>query len=144
MDMTSGYYIVFLIAVVAAIAASQQEQLGLAFIAFCVAVIVLWLDQRKRKGSGLRSPAQGMLSQAQNSEMAARRNRVLIRIWLPLAAVWILGAWFLGVREVWLLMGPPGLMLVVLGWWAHDPKRPLMAIAAGFVFAALGYLLFVR
>jgi hypothetical protein len=49
-----------------------------------------------------------MLSQDQNPESAARRNRVLIRIWLPLAAVWILGAWFLGAREVWWLMGPPG------------------------------------
>jgi hypothetical protein len=85
-----------------------------------------------------------MLSQDQNPESAARRNRVLIRIWLPLAAVWILGAWFLGAREVWWLMGPPGLMLVVLSWWAHDPKKPLVAIAMGAVFIALGYLLFAR
>jgi len=85
-----------------------------------------------------------MLLQDQNPESAARRNRVLIRIWLPLAAVWILGAWLLGVREVWWLMGPPGLMFVVLGWWAHDPKKPLMAIAMGGVFIALGYLLFAR
>ena len=85
-----------------------------------------------------------MLSHDQNPESTARRNRVLLRIWLPLTAVWILGALFLGVREVWWLMGPPGLMLVVLGWWAHDPKKPFMAIAMGVVFAVLGYLLFVR
>jgi len=86
----------------------------------------------------------GMLSQNQNPETAARRNRALIRIWLPLAIVWVLGAWFLGAREVWLLMGPPGLMLVVIGWWAHDPKKPLVAIAMGVVFIVLGYLLFVK
>lgn len=85
-----------------------------------------------------------MLSQDRNPEAAARRNRVLIRIWLPLAIVWVVGAWFLGVREVWQLLGPPMLMFVVLGWWAHDPKKPLMAIAMGAVFAALGYLLFVK
>ena len=85
-----------------------------------------------------------MLSHDQNPESTARRNRVLLRIWLPLTAVWILGALFLGVREVWWLMGPPVLMLVVLGWWAHDPKKPFMAIAMGVVFAVLGYLLFVR
>ena len=85
-----------------------------------------------------------MLSQDRNPESAARRNRVLIRIWLPLTAVWILGAWFLGVRDAWLLMGPPGLMFVVLRWWAHDPRKPSMAIAMGVVFAALGYLLFAR
>jgi len=50
MDMTSKHYIVFLIALVAAIAAMQQEQLGLAFIAFGVAVIAFWLEKRKRKG----------------------------------------------------------------------------------------------
>ncbi len=144
MDMSSNYYIVFLIAVVAAIAASSQDQLGIAFIAFGVAVIAFWLDKRKRKDSGLRSPAPGMFSQAQNSETAARRNRVLISIWLPLAVVWGLGAWLLGVREVWLLMGPPGLMFVVLGWWAHDPKNPTAAIATGVVFVVLGYLLFAR
>jgi len=144
MDMSSNYYIVSLIAVVAAVAASSQQQLGIAFIAFGVAVTAFWLEKRRRKDSGLRSPAPGMLSQVQNSETAARRNRVLIRIWLPLAVVWGLGAWLLGVRDNWLLMGPPMLMFVVLAWWAHDPKRPLMAIAAGFVFAALGYLLFVR
>lgn len=85
-----------------------------------------------------------MLSQDRNPETAIRRNRVLIRIWLPLAAVWVLGAWFLGVRDNWWLMGPPGLMFVVIAWWAHDPKKPLMAIAMGAVFAALGYLLFVK
>jgi hypothetical protein len=50
MDMSSGYYIVFLAAIVAAVAATQQEQLGLAFIAFLVAMIVFWLSKRKRKG----------------------------------------------------------------------------------------------
>ena len=50
MDMSSGYYIVFLAAIVAAVAAMQQEQLGLALIAFCVAGIVFWLSKRKRKG----------------------------------------------------------------------------------------------
>ena len=50
MDMTSKHYIVFLIALVAAIAAMQQEQLGLAFIAFGVTVIAFWLEKRKRKG----------------------------------------------------------------------------------------------
>ena len=144
MDLSSSYYIVFLVAVVAAIAAMKLEQLGLALIAFLVAIVAFWLEQRKRKGPGLKSLAPGMLSQAQNSESAARRNRVLIRIWLPLAAVWILGAWFLGVRDNWLLMGPPMLMFVVLGWWAHDPKKPLMPIAMGVVFIALGYLLFAR
>jgi hypothetical protein len=41
-------------------------------------------------------------------------------------------------------MGPPGLMFIVLSWWAHDPKKPFVAIAMGAVFAALGYLLFAR
>jgi hypothetical protein len=50
MDMSSGYYIVFLAAIVAAAAAMQQEQLGLAFIALLVAVMVFWLSKRKRKG----------------------------------------------------------------------------------------------
>ena len=85
-----------------------------------------------------------MLSQDRNPETAVRRNRALIRIWLPLAAVWILGAWLLGVRDNWLLMGPPMLMFVVIAWWAHDPKKPFMAIAMGAVFAALGFLLFAR
>ena len=85
-----------------------------------------------------------MLLQHQDPESTARRNRVLIRFWAPLAAAWILGAWLLGVREVWGLMGPPGLMFVVLGWWAHEPKKPLMAIAFGVVFAVLGYLLFAK
>ena len=85
-----------------------------------------------------------MLSQDQNSEAAVRSNRALIRIWLPLAAVWVLGAWLLGVRDNWLLMGPPGLMFVVIGWWAHDPKKPFMAIAMGAVFIAFGYWLFAK
>ena len=85
-----------------------------------------------------------MLSQDRNPESAARRNRVLIRIWLPLAAVWILGTWLFGVRDNWLLMGPPGLMFVVLSWWAHDPKKPFMAIAFGVMFAVLGYMLFAK
>ena len=85
-----------------------------------------------------------MLPLDRNPEAAIRRNRALIRIWLPLAIVWVLGAWFLGVRDNWLLMGPPMLMFVVLGWWAHDPKKPFIAIAMGAVFAALGYLLFAR
>jgi uncharacterized MnhB-related membrane protein len=50
MDMTSNYYIVFLIAIVAAVAAISQQQLGIAFIAFCVAGIVFWLSKRKRNG----------------------------------------------------------------------------------------------
>ena len=49
MDMSSGYYILFLIAIVASVAAMQQ-QLGLAFIAFCVAIVVFWLGKRQRKG----------------------------------------------------------------------------------------------
>ena len=85
-----------------------------------------------------------MLSQDRNPESAAHRNRVLIRIWLPLAAVWILGTWLFGVRDNWLLMGPPGLMFVVLSWWAHDPKKPFMAIAFGVMFAVLGYFLFAK
>ena len=85
-----------------------------------------------------------MLSQDRNPESAIRRNRVLIRIWLPLAAVWVLGAWLLGVRDNWLLMGPPGLMFVVLSWCAHNPKKSLVAIAMGAVFIALGYFLFAR
>jgi hypothetical protein len=109
MDQSSGYYIVFLVAVVAAVAAISQDQLEIAFIALCVAAIVFWLSNRKREGSGLRSPAPGMLSQDRNRESAARRNRMLIRIGLPLAAVWIPGAWLLGVRDYWWLLGPPGL-----------------------------------
>jgi hypothetical protein len=50
MDMTSGYYLVFLIAVVAAVAATSQQQLGIAFIAFCVAGIVFWISRRKPAG----------------------------------------------------------------------------------------------
>jgi hypothetical protein len=50
MDMSSNYYIVFLIALMAAIAAMQQEQLGIAFIAFGVAIVAFWFDKRKRKG----------------------------------------------------------------------------------------------
>ena len=50
MDMSSGYYIVFLIAVVAAVAAIGQQQLGLALIAFGVAIVMFWLAKRKRKG----------------------------------------------------------------------------------------------
>ena len=72
-----------------------------------------------------------MLSQDRSPESAARRNRVLIRNCLPLTAVWILGAWFLGVRDAWLLMGPPGLMLIVLSWWAYDPRKPFIAVAMG-------------
>ena len=49
MTMSSGYYIVFLVAIVASVAAMQQ-QLWPAFIAFCVAIIVFWLSKRKRKG----------------------------------------------------------------------------------------------
>ena len=40
-----------------------------------------------------------MLSQDRNPEAAVRRNRALIRIWLPLAIVWVLGAWLLGVAK---------------------------------------------
>lgn len=50
MDMSSSYYIVFLAAIVAAVAAMQQEQLGLAFIAFLVAIGAFWIAKRKRKG----------------------------------------------------------------------------------------------
>ena len=50
MTMSSGYYIVFLVAIVASVAAMQQQQLWPAFIAFCVAIIVFWLSKRKRKG----------------------------------------------------------------------------------------------
>ena len=50
MDMTSRYYIIFLIALVASVAAISQQQLGIAFIAFGVAGIVFWLSKRKRKG----------------------------------------------------------------------------------------------
>ena len=144
MDMSSGYYILFLVAIVASVAATQQEQLGIAFIAFLVAIVVFWLAKRQRERSGLKSPAPGMLSQDGNQESAVRRNRALIRIWLPLAAVWVLGAWLLGVRDNWLLMGPPMLMFVVIAWWAHDPKRPLTPIGFGVVFVVLGYLLFAR
>ena len=50
MDMTSNYYIVFLVAIVASVAAISQQQLGLAFIAFGVAIVVFWLAKRQRKG----------------------------------------------------------------------------------------------
>ena len=50
MGMTSNHYIVFLIAVVAAVAAISQQQLGIAFIAFGVAVVAFWLEKRKPKG----------------------------------------------------------------------------------------------
>lgn len=49
MDMSSGYYIVFLVAIVASVAAISQQQLGLALIAFLVAIAAFWLDRRKRK-----------------------------------------------------------------------------------------------
>ena len=52
MDMTSKHYIVFLIAVVASVAAISQQQLWIAFIAFGVAIVVFWLAKRKRKGHG--------------------------------------------------------------------------------------------
>lgn len=49
MDMSSGYYIVFLVAIVASVAAISQQQLGIAFIAFLVAIAVFWLSKRNRK-----------------------------------------------------------------------------------------------
>ena len=49
MDMSSNYYIVFLVAIVAAVAAISQQQLGIALIAFLVAIVVFWLSKRKRK-----------------------------------------------------------------------------------------------
>jgi len=50
MDMSSRYYIVFLAAIVAAVAAISQQQLGIAFVAFLVAIVVFWLSKRQRKG----------------------------------------------------------------------------------------------
>ena len=50
MDMSAGHYIVFLIAIVASVVAISQQQLGIAFIAFCVAIVVFWLGKRQRKG----------------------------------------------------------------------------------------------
>ena len=85
-----------------------------------------------------------MLLQDQNPKLVARRNRLLFRLWLPLAVVWVVGAWFVGAREVWQLMGPPGILLVVIGWWAQDPKKPFTAIAMGAVAGALIYLMFAR
>ena len=92
----------------------------------------------------MNSLAPVKLSPDRNPESTARRNRVLTRIWLPLAVAWGVGAIFLGVRDVWLPMGPPGLVFVVLGWWAHDPKKPFKAIEFGVVFVALANLLFAK
>lgn len=74
-----------------------------------------------------------------NPKAVTAFTRLLLRIWLPFSAFWIIGAMLLNIQAIWLIVGPPGLVLVIIAWCAYTPEKPLLAIVIGVAFLAGGY-----
>lgn len=76
--------------------------------------------------------------QIQSGGFNPRHMRLLVRVWLPVSAAWLVLATVLGLEGAWLLMGPPMLLFVLIGW-LREPGRLVQALAAAFAFLAIGY-----
>jgi hypothetical protein len=85
----------------------------------------------------------GQFGEGDSPEVSRRFVRMMLTIFLPFTAVWVVVAWWLGLTSMWWLMTPPGLVLILIGWM-REPGREVQALIAGVAFLVLGYWLFAR
>ena len=85
----------------------------------------------------------GQFGASDSPETSRRFVRMMLTIFLPFTAVWVIVAWWLGLTSIWWLMTPPGLVFILIGWM-REPGREVHAVIAGVAFLLLGYWFFGR